>query len=441
VIVTRTFDVAFDRVKGLSERSGARFRTHLSALSELWFNGVLVSGLNFVSLLLIVWQSTVDVFAGYTLSLSMMIIVGALADGGLASTFGTLAADASGESHTFRQYQGLYRRLAPIVTPIGVAFGVLLAVFVGLYTRVPLGRQPWLTLTCFSVLGAGMAYTSQTSAFLYARGLFRDYSKNQAIGPATRAVLIGAAVLYGHGLTLRWLFVLTAASTAVSVLASHRYRNSCTSDAVINPELRREVTRFLVPTGVAVVLNAVAYHVTALGGSLYATSAAIGTYGVFMRTIQIIALLFTPVASYGTRQIRLGTQPGRERREGRLLTTLSSAYAVYALAALAMYALVSGTFRHYALGHPVEFAIFLAYCGISSIQVWIDSILGARSYARHRIVGTALQCSMNVLLLPLLRPQTLRSLVLIDLTSACTIGLYYIQQLGAARRLAAVKQC
>ena len=305
-----------------------------------------------------------------------------------------------------------------------------------------MGRSAVLTLTGFVMLGAFTAYTSQTAAFLYARGLFREYSKTQSIGAASRAALMCAAVFLLKDFNLRRLFILTAIPLVVAAAFAARYSKGSTrgQQVQVDPVLAAEVRQFLLPTGVALILNAITFQVTALGGSFYAPSAAIATYGVFMRGSQIVTMLFTPAASYGTRQIRLTDSPQRKQQETRLLTGLIALYGLYAVAALAGYIFLGLMLNHYALGHTLEYAIFLAYCGLGSMQSWMDGILGARSYARHRIIGTLLMCSANIVLLPIVRPQTLKALVLIDLLSMSTIVFYYAQQLRAARLMTSVNR-
>lgn len=436
---TRASDSTFGRLRVISARQTERLRTHVKVLSQLWMTGITVSGCNFLSTLLIVSKTSAEQFAGYTLALSVMTIAGGLADGGLAATFGALAVDASGEGLKYQKYHRIYRRYAVVMNPIGIAAAISLGVVVATYTKIPLGPRPVLTLAGFTVLGAFTAYTSQTAALLYARGLFSQYSKTQSIGAVSRAALMCVAVLVFGDFDLWRLFVLTAIPIVIAAAFASKYARSGRSsqEVPVDPVLAAEVRRFVLPTGVALVLNAVTFQVTALGGSFYAPSVAIATYGVFMRASQIVTMLFTPIASYGTRLIRLADNAHRTHQEAWLLAGLTSLYGVYAAAALGAYMFLGSTFTHYALGHTLEYAIFLAYCGLGSLQSWMDSILGARSYARHRIVGTMVLCSVNIVLLPMARPETLRALVLIDLASMSTIVLYYAQQLRAARRVTA----
>jgi hypothetical protein len=435
--LTAAADTAVVRMKAVTARQVDRLRSHAPVLSQLWLTGITVSGLNFISTLLIVSKTSAEQFAGYTLALSVMTVAGGLADGGLASTFGALAVASPGEGSKFREYQRIYRRYAVVITPVGIAVGISLAALIAARTKVPLGSGAFVTLAGFVTLGGFTAYTTQTGAFLYARGLFREYNKTQSIGAASRAVLLCAAVFLLKDFDLRRLFILTAIPIVIAAAFASRYAKATAKDQQVptDPMLAAEVRQFLLPTGVALILNAITFQVTALGGSFYAPSAAIATYGVFMRGSQIVTMLFTPAASYGIRQIRLTDSPQRRQQETRLLGGLIASYSLYAGGALAAYMCLGLVLKHYALGHTLEYAVFLAYCGLGSIQSWMDGILGARSYARHRIIGTLVLCSVNIVLLPLARPQTLRALVLIDLVSMSTIVLYYAQQLRAARRL------
>src|SRR5207247_316982 len=75
---------------------------HGRALAKLSFVSVAASGLNFISTVLIVARTDATVFATYTVALSLMTVGAAFMDGGLASTFGVLAADSSAEGKRFK---------------------------------------------------------------------------------------------------------------------------------------------------------------------------------------------------------------------------------------------------------------------------------------------------------------------------------------------------
>ena len=102
-MTTTVVDAAVARMKAMTARQVERLRSHAPVLSQLWLTGIGVSGLNFLTTLLIISKTSAEQFAGYTLALSMMTVAGGLADGGLASTFGALAVDTPGKGSKFQK--------------------------------------------------------------------------------------------------------------------------------------------------------------------------------------------------------------------------------------------------------------------------------------------------------------------------------------------------
>lgn len=414
---------------------------HGQALSRLWFVSIAVSGLNFASTILIVARTSATLFAEYTVALSLMTVGAALMDGGLSNTFGMLAVDTTEAGKRFQLFRALLSEYRPRVLALGLIASVGLGLLVGWNSTV-FGRSgTWWAVIPFTVIGAGVAWSSQLNSLLYARGRFVSYVTVLLAPAILRMVLILIAVGAAGSFTFSTLFFITLTSTMLGLvcagLAMRREPLPQDAAAAIGISERREVKAFLAPTATSTILNGLTFHVTAVGGSFYAQGAAVATYGVFMRANTIVSMLFTPTSQYVGRHLRArGEHPSRTSTENRYLLFILLAFTLYAGVSLIVYHAAGQRYRHYALGQTVAYAIFLLYSGLGCCQLTLDGILAARGRARHRIPGTLMLCLLNVLLIPAIRPGTIRSLAVIDALSMLSIVIYYGWELVLARRSA-----
>ena len=432
-------DLKPDRASRFHRASSWFTGDHGRALSQLWFVSVAVSGLNFISTILIIARTSAMVFAEYTVAFSVMTIAAALVDGGLASTVGVLAVDQTPEGLRFKTFSALLREYRRKVLAIGLFVSVALAVIVGRNSAPFRDVGTWRAVLPFVVAGAVMALNSQLNSLLYARGRFTWFGTALLVPAILRTCLVAAGVVTLGTFTLSSLFVITLASTLLGFLCSssalNREFRRHQGPVMIGIPARRELKTFLAPTATATILNSLSYQVTAVGGSFYAGGSAIATYGVFTKGIQIMAMLFTPASAYVGRHLRsMGDSPSREATENRYLLVIILSFALYAGITLIVYRALGQHYNHYALGQTAAYSVFVLYSGLGCCQVTLDGILAARGRARHRIPGALMLCILNTFLIPIVRPSTIWSLVLIDATTMVPIVGYYWWELFVARR-------
>jgi hypothetical protein len=418
---------------------------HGRTLSQLWFVSVALSGLNFISTIVIVARTGATVFAEYTVALSLMTVGTALMDGGLASTFGMLAVDATAAGKRYQAFRALLAEYRLKILALGTIASLALAVFVGRNSAV-FASGWWWAIVPFVAVSAAMARSSQLNSLLYARGRFRSYGVVMLAPPVLRMCLVIAVVSGFGSFTLPTLFVITLASPLLGLVWAEIAvnREALPPDAApgIGSSERREVAEFLAPTATSVILSGITFQLTAVGGSFYAGGPAIATYGVFMRANTIVSMLFGPTSQYVGRHLRAkGAVPSRNALENRYLLLTVLAFVLYACVSLIVYHALGLRYAHYALGQTRAYAVFVFYSGLGCLQLALDGILAARGRARHRVPGTVMLCLLNAVLIPIVRPDTISSLVLIDATSMLSIVAYYWLELVLARRSLPVVQC
>lgn len=403
---------------------------HLKPLALLWSASALVSGMNFLGMLLIIANVSTDVFAAYTVGLSILMLASTWSDSGLARTLQVLAAQSGNERERLEQYKKIGVRYATRIVPIGfvIVFGLAGALF--LQSQIFHAQGGFYLLAAFAVVGVVTARTGFWNALLYASGHFKRSSIVQAMPAVIRVILIGAAIATTE-LNFGMLMLLTLLPAVLGwSLAQYEWRRSlvtmqCAPIQRSEAETSAEVWKFLKPTMASVIFNSLSYNITLLGASFFASGISIAGYGLFQRFNQIIVVLIGPLNTYIGRQLYM-TSPVERRHKGRLyLIVGTSIYMIYGFLAFFGYGLLGQHIQHYGFNFPVEFSVFLLSNLFGYLFVMLDTVMTSTGTADHRFWGTLLYVSAKALLILVLRPDNLLSMVIIDATSILpSIGYY-----------------
>lgn len=405
---------------------------HLKPLSLLWSTSVLVAGTNLLTTLLIVAKASSDVYAAYTVGLSVLMLATNWTDVGLASTLQVLATQPSNDRGQLEQYKKVGLRYAGRIVPIGFIAVLGLATVLYFQSQVFRPEDSFYVLVAFGVVGVVTVRTNFWSTFLYASGIFKKWSAVQAAPAVTRVILIVAAIAV-TGLSFGTLLVATLLPAMLG-WGLARYAWSRTILAMPSgpsqeseAETDARVWQFLKPTLASVVFNSISYNVTLLGSSFFTAGVSIAAYGVFARLNQVIVVLVGPLNVYLGRQLRMVVSAPERKRKGTVyLAAGVLVYMVYGILAFTAYLLLSQYLNHYSLDYPLEFFVFLLSNLLGYMFVMLDTVLSSTGAASHRFLGALLYCGVNASLIAILRPGNLLIMVIIDTVSPLPAVGYYL---------------
>lgn len=405
---------------------------HLKPLTVLWSASILLSGMNLLATLLIVAEASPELYAMYTIGLSILMLASNWTDAGLASTLTVLATQSGQERERLERYKQVGFRYAIKIIPIGFVMVLGLTGLVFFQSQVFHAQDNFFVLAAFALIGVVTARTSFWNALLYASGNFKKSSVVQAAPAVARVILIGIAITI-TGLSFNLLVVLTLLPVAIGWgLSRHAWRRTvmampCALIKQSEAETNAEVWGFLKPTMMSVAFNTLSYNMTLLGASFFTTGVSIAAYGVFWRFNQAIVVLVAPLNAYVGRQLRIVASVSERKRKGTAyLAAGVLGYMVYGLVAFTAYLLLGQYLNHYSLDYPLEFFVFLLSILLGYIFVMLDTVLSSTGSASHRILGALLYCGLNTLLILVLRPDNLLIMVIIDTVSLLPAVGYYL---------------
>ena len=404
---------------------------HLQPLTLLGAAAVLVGGTNVLSTLLIVARTSPDVYAAYTVGLSILMLASNWSDAGLASTLQVLATQPGNDRRGLEQYKEVGLRYAKRIVPLGLSITVGLTGILFFQSQVFQAQGNFYLLAAFAVTGVVAARTGFWNALLYSSGNFKESSAVQAIPAVARVIFILIAIIV-TGLNFGVLLMVTLLPAVLGWgLARFAWRRSilatpCGRAQESEAETDLRVRQFLKPTLMSVVFNSVSYNVTLLGTSFFTAGVPIAVYGIFLRLNQIISTFSGVLIPYKARQLRLGPSETSRKRKGVLFIGSGLViYLAYSLLAMFAYQILGKYVRHYSLDYPFEFAIFLFYNGVGHVVVMLDAVLASFGCVSHRLLGSAMLGIINTALVPLLRPKSLLLMLTIDTASIFPTMLYY----------------
>ena len=405
---------------------------HLKPLAGLWSAGMVTAGMNFLATLLIIAQTPAYTYASYTVALSILMLSAGWTDGGLSGTLSVLAVQPGNEREKLALYRRVGRKYAWRIVPVAYLVVVGIALVILRYSQVFRGQTTLIMLAAFGAIGIASSRAAFYGSLLHACGKFRQYNIVQVSPPVMRILLIGVVLSSGGSLSFDVLLGITLIP-AVFGWGLAAYLLHVTFKAMpSNPggeretEVDRQVKRFLKPTLYSVVLNALIYNVTVLGASFFTGGVAIAAFGVFLRLNTIITMMAHPLNGYVARRLRLApTSQARRKAAIHYIVGFTLGFIVYIALASTVYRVLGTYLHHYSLDYPLEFLIFLLGGGLGSLYVILDLILASSGDASHRYVGALLFAGLNTLLIPILRPSSLLTMVVISAVSVLPALLYY----------------
>jgi hypothetical protein len=404
---------------------------HAPNLTGLWSTAIVLNALNFGVSLMIVAAAPARVFAAYVIGQSLVQLVSALADGGMAGSIQIIAAKENADAT-------LLDALRRVTTRNGAGFAAVSILVIVALSRVPsfLGTHggvqiPPILLVLCALTGIVQARQSVSSALIYSVGQFRPYSVTQLIPPVARLVVV-SGMLLTHSRVTAPLLVLNDLSAGMigwlygnSRLRQFRTHSGAGSRSERAPELGSAARHMLRSGFVPTFLSALGLQMVVLGGGVFASGIALGTYGVFLRASQIIKVVVDPFMGYGARRLRLTEVGNRRRAELYFIALTLGAYMSMAGFVFVLYVGAGRFLHHYSLGYTAPLAVFLIANIFGGLYLAINSVLLSRGYVDHRLKGAVLQLGASMLFVFLVRPSTVWQLVLSMATAVVPTFVYY----------------
>jgi hypothetical protein len=407
-------------VTDIGRRARGFARNHSSSLIGLFSTSFFLNLANFGVSTLLVITTPASVFATYLVGQSVVLLSASLADGGLATAARIIASKERPDALLIATLQKVLNRYAVLLAVL--AF-VVIAVLVGAFSRFEETRGvhvPSSLLLLCAGIGIIQARQGMCLGLIYSGGQFRPYSTALLVPATIRLGCVSVLVVTRANITLPMLLANDLASSLVGWLFSSlwlrrlhaevRTRVTASNAPVLGQQVHRLLRSGMMPT----FLEAVALQSVVLAGGAFGTGVAVATFGVFVRTIQIIKVVVDPLITYAERRLRLAAPAQRRRAEASLLGFIGGAYVLIASAILLVYIAASAIFHHYALGHIAELAVCLISTLVAFMYLCLDSILLSRGYANFRLAGTILQVTTALLSVTILHPATLWQLVFLN---------------------------
>lgn len=397
----------------------------------LWSASFSFAGANFLTTFLVILNSPVTVYAAYTTGQALLALSAAWSDGGLTNTMRVMAAQQDKQITNLHFYRKIGMKYSWRIVPFAYAL-ILIIIGILLQFSTAFKDVDFYILALFGAIGVIASRTNFNSALIYACGNFKQYNWALVLPALIRLFLIGMAILMQGSLSLNTLALLTLAPAVFGWFLVFYYLKAILknmpsgSETANEEEINAKIKRFLKPSFYSVVLSSIAYNLTLIGSSLFATSASIAAYGVFQRVNRIVMTFVGTLNEYVSRRLYLMPTSQLRKQQGILYTLSCMAiYSIYSILAIGVYVFSIKFFDHYSLHYPVEFAIFLVANGVGYLHVIFDSILASYGTARHRILGTTLSCTVGMLVVFLLRPDTLFLMVCMEGAIVLPVAAYY----------------
>ncbi len=395
-------------------------KRQLTELTPLWISSFLKAVFNLIFSILIINNSTPNVYASYLIGLGFYSLAGQLADSGVSSCAAMLVTTQKNSKQRF----DLYRKIAfTTLKKTSIACLIfLLPLVVGYIAKKSLESNDIICILLFFLLGFISNIATTNSCFIYSTGRFRIFAKATTMPSFLRLVSTGFILLKTGFLSFNSLMFLHVIFTLFEYIFAKNYLKTVLKDMDIGifkekaDEIKLKLYEMLKPSILCRYFDSLAYNSTLIGSSVFAGNVSIASFGVFQKLLQIFSLVISPIIDFGTRKLRLKNE-NKTRNEFVILSGANASYLVFFSSMFCVYYFCGKFFSHYSLNNNLAFAIFLFANYIGFLTKIIDSFLFARTQTQHRVAGSLLKLITTSLVILFLKPESVYQVSLVSLLS------------------------